>query len=88
MNQILYDRDKIKINKKYKFIYKALFFLFIIIVFISISFVYIKLIENKKNEQISKKLTDSYSITTLYSNNIEYTTNIDNDPFVIRNNKN
>ena len=67
-------------NRKYKIlfiIFSAAALLFLIILFIKIS------IDNK-NEEIAKKLTNSYSISTLYANNSTYTPEIlSSEPFVI-----
>ena len=69
--------------------YKIMFFisLFLLIFFIILFF--IRLYNNSQNEEISRKLTASYSISTMYSNENtnEYNSQIKNNtPFVIRNN--
>ena len=74
--------------KKIKW-YKAIFFtaLFLLIFFIILFL--IRLYENIQNEEISKKLTSSYSVSTMFSNSLtsSYSTDmVDNTPFVIRNN--
>ena len=69
--------------------YKVIFFTALILLIFFIILFLIRLYENIKNEEISKKLTSSYSISTMFSNSLSnnYSTNIvDNPPFVIRNN--
>lgn len=91
MNQILESYDKFKLKKRYNLTYKIIFYLSICIISIGLCIYFIKANKNRQNEQISKKLTDSYTISTLYSNNITYTAtnmNENEDPFVIRYNKN
>ena len=99
MNQILNNYDKndsnenhlfVKSSIKSNFLYKIIFTICLVLL-ISFVFIFInKLYENSKNEQISKILTDSYSISTLYSDNNNYDiSNAENtSPFIIRNNKN
>ena len=69
--------------KKIKW-YKVIFFtaLFLLIFFIILFLI-------RLYEEISKKLTSSYSVSTMFSNSLtsSYSTDmVDNTPFVIRNN--
>lgn len=100
MNQILdpkfseskennyYKKHLIVLNTK---IYKIQFIFFSIIAIVLLFFLFIKLFKQNKQENMSQKLLNSYSISTLYSNNNNYTTNINfnnldyecNTPFVI-----
>lgn len=90
MNQILENFKKKKNDKKTQFVFFIFFYFSIIALSIFTILTVIKLYKAKENEQISKKLTESYTISTLYSdsNNINYSVNIEeeNEPFVIRNN--
>lgn len=86
MNQILFfkneknDQISSKIKKKYKITF-LIFLLFTI--FFSI-ILFNKLYENYNNEKLSQKLNNSYSISTLYSNNTNTTIDTtSNNPFVI-----
>lgn len=96
MNQILYGKDNnIKIQKKtvknYSLKYKLIFYFALLMTIFFIVIFFIRYFQNIQNEEISKKLTDSYFISTLYANNTNYTTTRVQDyeePFVIRNNKN
>lgn len=67
-------------NQKYKILFimfSATALIFIIILFIKISM-------DNKNEEIAKKLTNSYTISTLYANNTTYTPEVQAaEPFVI-----
>lgn len=88
MNQILFNKENNKINisvtSTNNNLYKSMFIFSIFLLFISIIFLFVKLYKNSINEQISKKLNTSYSVSTLYSEN----TNLENisnksTPFVI-----
>lgn len=85
MNQILYTRNNqgnsnFQKNKLYKIL---LLVAIIILVFLS-SFLFVKQYINIKNEQLSKKLNSSYSVSTLYSNNSVIHPSINETvPFVI-----
>ncbi len=97
MNQILYNCDwnknietnnsKNSDNKKSNDIYKIVFFSSVILLAFFVILLLFRLYENNKNEEISKKLTSSYSISTLYSAQNEInssTTYIEgSSPFVI-----
>ena len=96
MNQILYNynmnnmmipKNNYKVHKKVKW-YKIVFFTSLILLIFFIVLFFIRVYKNNQNEIISKKLTSSYSISTMYSNiNNNYTVSKANDtPFVIRNN--
>lgn len=77
----------VKSNKWYKLVFYASLFLLIFFIFLF----FVRLNENSRNEKISKKLTSSYSITTMYSNsstNSYSTVDSQSTPFVIRDNKN
>lgn len=67
-------------NRKYKILFimfSATALIFIIILFIKISM-------DNKNEEIAKKLTNSYTISTLYASNTTYTPEVQStEPFVI-----
>lgn len=83
MNQILFNK-KVQFDNYKKFKNYRLLFIFSIIMF-SILFIilFIKVNKNDIDEQISKKLSSSYSVATLYSeNSVTYTTAIE-EPFVI-----
>jgi len=89
MNQILNfnDNNNTKYyNKKLKS-YKIIFLLSIIICILSIIIYFFIKYNSNKNDKISKKLVNNFSLTTLYSNSIgEYSaTQIDvvQEPFVI-----
>lgn len=98
MNQILMNNDKssksdnlelnnkIIIKKDPNLIYRVIFFSSIILLCIFVFILFIKFYQSGKNEQISKKLTDSYTISTLYSTNTNYTPIVieETEPFVIR----
>lgn len=96
MNQILYNCDwnknietnnfKNLDNKKSNDVYKIVFFSSIILLAFFIILLLFRLYESNKNEEISKKLTSSYSISTLYSfqNEINSSTYVEEaSPFVI-----
>ena len=71
--------------------YKVIFFISLFSLAFFIILLFIRLYKNFENEEIAKKLTSSYSISTLYSNTntANYTSQtIESTPFVIRNNKN
>ena len=95
MNQILYNNNDKNIfisnNKKNSIIYKSIFYFSISFAVFLIFLLIIRYYQNMQNEQISKKLADSYFISTLYSNSTTYSANKMKDyetPFVIRHNKN
>lgn len=96
MNQILYGKDnniriKEKRIKNYSLKYKLIFYFALLMAILFIIIFFIRYFQNIQNEEISKKLTDSYFISTLYANNTNYTATKVQDyeePFVIRNNKN
>lgn len=76
MNQIIYNKynnflpsNKKKSNKKYK----ILFIVFSSISFLSIIFLCGNIYVKNQNGIISKSLVSSYSISTLYSDTLEYT---------------
>ncbi len=88
-NLQLEQLDYLNQNSRYIKWYKIIFFisLFLLIIFIILFFM--RLYNNSQNEEISKKLTSSYSISTMYSNvdTNEYNSPIINStPFVIRDN--
>ena len=83
MNQILFNPQKIANNYRKLKSYKILFIILLFIIFILLFSLFIKLNKNDVDEQISKKLSSSYSVSTLYSDNSTITTTLDNDPFVI-----
>lgn len=84
MNQIIYDKER---NRKLDKKYRILFYIFSSIAIISIIFLFTDFYNNSRNAYISKKLADSYTISTLYSNNTSYQTEVQeesrNEPFVI-----
>lgn len=84
MNQIIYDKER---NRKLDKKYKILFYIFSSIAIIAIIFLFTDFYNNSRNAYISKKLADSYTISTLYSNNTSYQTEVQeestNEPFVI-----
>ena len=83
--QLNYLTQNVKHIKWYKIVFFISLFLLIFFVFL----LFTRLYKNKQNEKISKKLTSSYSISTMYSvtNTTDYNTPIvNNTPFVIRNN--
>lgn len=80
MNQILICKN----DRKNYIKYQILFFIFVLIICASIIFLFVNIYKEFASEEISKKLNSSYSITTLYSNNMSYTaTEPTSDPFVI-----
>lgn len=97
MNQILYNCDwnknietnnsKNLDNKKSSNIYKIVFFSSVILLAFFVILLLFRLYENNKNEEISKKLTSSYSISTLYSTQNEIISSTEyiekSSPFVI-----
>lgn len=97
MNQILMNNDKNNISDSFKLnnkiickknpnsFYKLIFFSSIILLCLFVFILFIKFYQSEKNEQISKKLTDSYTISTLYSKNTDYTPIAikETEPFVI-----
>lgn len=97
MNQILYNCDwnknietnnsKNSDNKKSSNIYKIVFFSSVILLAFFVILLLFRLYENNKNEEISKKLTSSYSISTLYSTQNEILSSTEyiekSSPFVI-----
>lgn len=100
MNQILINKDENNIinnqvdlkkysSKNNNFIYKIIFYSSIFLLIISIIILFIRVYQGNLNEQISKKLTDSYTISTLYAANNNYNPIVieETTPFVIRHNK-
>ena len=88
MNQILFNGENNKINNSVvthkNNLYKSIFLFSIFLLLVSIIFLFIKLYKNFVNEQISKKLNSSYSVSTLYSENIDLENILsESDPFVI-----
>lgn len=85
MNQILYTKNKqnnsnFQKNKSYK----ILLFVTILILICLSSFLFIRQYKNMQNEQLSQKLNSSYSVSTLYSNNLGNSPSINETvPFVI-----
>jgi LPXTG-site transpeptidase (sortase) family protein len=89
INNINYDKNNINKNNKHKPNKIKYISLFSILIFCLISFasiLFYKIYQNYVGEKISKKLNNSYSVSTLYSNN---TTNSNinsstyNSPFII-----
>ena len=76
-----HNKNKTSNNKWYK----ITFIISAILAFIFIGIFMFRLYSNNQNEKLSKLLTESYSISTLYSNNINNyeVTPTDNSPFVI-----
>lgn len=86
MNQILYVKPNKSnnTNKTLKFVYKLLFFFFFIASLTFSIILFIKIYKSYSNQRISKKLTDSYSISTLYSDTESYSdVSPNSNPFVI-----
>ncbi len=88
MNQILFNGKNNNINTSVtpnnNNLYKAIFLFSTFLLFISIIFLFIKLYRNSINEQISQKLNSSYSVSTLYSENVSLeNTSSTSEPFVI-----
>lgn len=88
MNQILFNGKNNNINTSVtpnnNNLYKAIFLFSTFLLFISIIFLFIKLYRNSINEQISQKLNSSYSVSTLYSENVSLENNSStSEPFVI-----
>lgn len=87
MNQIIDFKKNNNISnsnnlKKQK--YKIVFIIFSIMAVIFLIILFIKLYLDNKNEEIAKKLTKSYSISTLYSNSMDYSTQTQSTtPFII-----
>lgn len=79
----------INFNKNSDKIYKTIFFSSVILLIVFIILLLIRLYENDRNEEISQKLTSSYSISTLYSdyssnsNNYSVSSYNESSPFVI-----
>ena len=93
MNQILENFSKLKNSRKSRIIYRIIFFTLLICICTASIFFLLKIYEANQNQILSQKLTESYSISTLYSNSISYTAeSVDalesQDPFVIRYYKN
>ena len=76
-----HNKNKTSNNKWYK----ITFIISAILAFIFIGIFMFRLYSNNQNEKLSKLLTESYSISTLYSNDINNyeVTPTDNSPFVI-----
>ena len=90
MNQIIYNKDNNSLplyNNNSDKKYKILFIIFSSIAFLSIIFLFFNIYNSNKNDIISKQLTDSYSISTLYANTSNYHAemqqNSAKEPFVI-----
>ena len=91
MNQIIdfkgYKKTNENINNSSTFNnrkYKILFIIFSATALLFLTILFIKIFMDNKNEEIAKKLTDSYTISTLYANNTTYTPEVQaNEPFVI-----
>lgn len=91
MNQIIdfkgYKKTNENINNSSTFNnrkYKILFIIFSATALLFLIILFIKIFMDNKNEEIAKKLTDSYTISTLYANNTTYTPEVQaNEPFVI-----
>lgn len=81
MNQILICKK----DKKNYIKYQILFLIFVLIIIASIIFLFIHIYNGFVNEELAQKLNSSYSISTLYSNNISYNIMEESvsDPFVI-----
>lgn len=86
MNQIIFfknDETEKALNKDKKK-YKIIFIIFLIVTIILSIVLLNNLYDNYNNEKLSKKLNNSYSISTLYSNKKNSTINsTSNNPFVI-----
>lgn len=91
MNQIIdfkgYKKTNENINNSSTFYnrkYKILFIIFSATALLFLIILFIKIYMDNKNEEIAKKLTNSYSISTLYSTNTTYTPEAQSsEPFVI-----
>ena len=84
MNQIIFDPKRYASNYKKLKSYRVLFIVLLFITFILFSVLFMKINKNDIAEQISKKLSSSYSVSTLYSNSSNITTVSSSDePFVI-----
>lgn len=90
MNQILSNTSNKKTNKslifKKSILFRAIFIISLSIFSFGLFFLVFDILKEFNNEQIVKKLSSTYSISTLYSNNIEINenkTNEINTPFVI-----
>ena len=91
MNQIIdfkgYKKTNENINNSSTFNnrkYKILFIIFSATALLFLIILFIKIYMDNKNEEIAKKLTNSYSISTLYSTNTTYTPEAQSsEPFVI-----
>ena len=84
MNQIIFDPKRYASNYKKLKSYRVLFIVLLFITFILFSVLFMKINKNDISEQISKKLSSSYSVSTLYSNSSNITTVSSSDePFVI-----
>ena len=91
MNQIIYNKNNKALSSSHPRNitrkYRIIFFSFSTLAFLFIMLLFIKLYKNSQNNIISKKLTDSYIISTIYTNNLNYTTthsySQETDPFVI-----
>ena len=84
MNQIIFDPKRYASNYKKLKSYRVLFIVLLFIIFILFSVLFMKINKNDMAEQISKKLSSSYSVSTLYSNSSNISTVSSSDePFVI-----
>ena len=77
-----------KNNTKYKYLtIKTIFFILILIIITFLLILFFRMYNSFQNEELSKKLNSSYSISTLYSNNIGVETSdfskTSSNPFVI-----
>ena len=82
-------RNNFTLSIKYIKWYKVIFFTSLILLIIFLLLFFIRLYKNIKNEEFSKKLISSYSISTMYSNvnsNDYSSISTESTPFVIRNN--
>lgn len=80
MNQILICKK----DRKNYIKYQILFLIFALITCASIIFLCIHIYKGFAGEELAQKLNSSYSISTLYSNNVPYNTiETASDPFVI-----
>lgn len=77
-----------KRNNKYKYLtIKTIFFILVFVIITFLLILFFKMYNSFQNEELSKKLNSSYSISTLYSNNIGVETSdfskTSSNPFVI-----
>lgn len=98
MNQILFNANSNNTNiinynnhknKHFFRWYKLMFVVSLLLLVLSVLLLFIRLYHSSKNEDISKKLTTAYSVSTMYSNSLNQTpvaTTNNTIPFVIRDN--